>query len=188
MEYRLSAHSADKGDIKLETGYIFLDKDAAIEAYEKARCLVEEEQGLSMNIRNIWEQRPMYDIIRSEKIECENQDVITITLIEVERPATTRNMRYVVLYDTETEHDDFIFLFEVGMSLLKGSEIRSELFMALLTRLNGLADLTKDPYKPDTIDNALDELAYKGIASFGNRFTISTEDIPGYVFKDAKES
>lgn len=88
MEYRLSAHSTKKGNIELESGYIFLDKNAAIEAYDKTRYLLEEEQGLSMNIRNIWEQRPMYDIVRSEKIECEDGDEVSITLIEVERPVS----------------------------------------------------------------------------------------------------
>ena len=190
MEYRLSAHSTKKGNIELESGYIFLDKNAAIEAYDKTRCLLEEEQGLSMNIRNIWEQRPMYDIVRSEKIECEDGDEVSITLIEVERPVSNRQMRYVILFDKVEQRDDCILLFEVGMSLLKGSEVRSKLYENLVAELNSVSNYeATNLYIDDKIiNNALDELAYKGIADFGNRFVLSTEDITGYVFKDTKES
>ena len=178
-EYRLSAHSVKNGNIELETGYIFLDEQTAIKAYNEAVSQVEEYQGLAMNIRFVWEQRPMYDIIRAEKIECEDGDEVYISLIEVERPVEKRNMRYVVMYDKEAHSDDFICLFEVGMSLLKGSETRSELLSAIISYF----DKKEVMVNPDDIDKAINDLAYTGIGDLDNRFVLSTEDITGLLLK-----
>jgi predicted DNA-binding protein YlxM (UPF0122 family) len=83
-----------------------------------------------------------------------------------------KNLRYIVDYNLIDKTENFIFGFEVGMSLSNNKELHSELFekmSSIMTHHNNTE-----------IENAIDAIAHTGIASIGYH-TFSTEDIEIFV-------
>ena len=180
-KYIVSANSKNDGVIDLKLMFdidsVYTNLDEALEGYTNVVNLIEESEGLALNISSIWEQRPMYNVIKAERIECVSGNDISISLVSIEEVCTKKEMRYVVLFDKVAKTDDFIFLFEVGVSLMSGSDARYGLFDKMVRRM------IKDGVDADNaqLNECLDELAAKGIANLGDRYVLSTEDIKGYM-------